>query len=337
METREIPVELLISSRNVRSEDSIDVTELTESIREHGILQPIRVRPTANGRFHVIAGHRRLAAARRLGLATIPGVIVDEDDKTAAVQTIVENLQREDLSPADLAKGVRELETSFGMSHPEIAKSISKSVGQVRSYLRLAYLPQDILDELESGEGRTQIVRGLTKRHVEPFIAGIPIGSGADDAVVRSRVAEASSTIHQLKDELESRGARINAHMADAIGRSIRDQKMTVREAVDDVLSRPDDFRYSKTFSSPEALESDTWAAYKRLQRDLAVAIYRLKPEVAASFGSEQQADLMEQLRPTLERLEQYTSALESRRGNAAAEQLRRIAGQTVDSAGRSL
>lgn len=310
MEVRDIPLQQVVPARNLRSEGT-DLSELQASIGEHGVLQPIRVRPIGQRRFQIIAGHRRFAACRALGVETIPAVIVEESDERAAVQTIVENLQREDLTPIDLTRGIKELQTSFGMNPDEIGAAISKSPVQVRNYLRIARLPDTVLEHLESGEGRTQAVRGLTPRHIQPLIVDVPV-TGADeyDADVRARVAEATTTIRQLRTELETRGVRINAHMADAIGRNVRSGRMTIPDAVDEVLANPEKYRYTKPTSTAEELERDTWGAYRSLQRELGSVAYKLRPEIAMAFSPAQRRDLLEQLEPLLARIEQYRAAL---------------------------
>lgn len=308
MEVRDISLQQVVPVRNLRSE-STDTSELQASISEHGVLQPIRVRPIGQRRFQIIAGHRRFAACRALGVETIPAVIVQESDERAAVQTIVENLQREDLTPIDLTRGIKELQTSFSMNPDEIGAAISKSPAQVRNYLRIARLPDTVLEHLESGEGRTQTVRGLTPRHIQPLLGDVPV-TGADDADVRARVAEATTTISQLRAELETRGVRINAHMADAIGRNVRSGRMTIPDAVDEVLANPEKYRYTKPTSTAEELERDTWGAYRSLQREFGSVAYKLRPEIAMAFSPAQRRDLLEQLEPHLARIEQYRGAL---------------------------
>jgi ParB family transcriptional regulator, chromosome partitioning protein len=149
MDVRTILIEDLVPSRNIRAD--VEVSELRDSIREHGLLQPIRVRPVENGKYQVIAGHRRVAAARALGFREIPAVVADESDRGVAVQNVVENLQRENLSPLELARGIRELQAGFGLDADAIAKALSKSPHRIRTYLRAARLPDDVLARLETG------------------------------------------------------------------------------------------------------------------------------------------------------------------------------------------
>jgi ParB/RepB/Spo0J family partition protein len=310
MDVREVPLGQLTVTRNVRLQMG-DLTELAESIREHGVLQPIRVRPVDGGRFQVIAGHRRAAAARMVGLASIPAVVVEESDSGVAVQNVVENLQRENLSPLELVRGVRELRQSFGFSVEEIARALSKSPARVRTLLRAGLLPDEVLAKLESGESGTQDVRGLTLRHVEPLLAGVPLGpDGALPTGQEGRTAiEAAKA---LVDEVERRGVRINAHMADAVARRLREGEMTVEEAVDRVLAAPELYRYGAGGQlSALELEADTWAAYRGIQRTVASLIFKLRPEIAAMFEEHERRDLLEGAEAAWVKLGRYLQALE--------------------------
>ncbi len=306
MKAREIALADLAPSRNVR--EGLDIAELSESIREHGVLQPIRVRPTDRGRYQIIAGHRRVAACRAVGQTTIPAIISDESDTSAAVQTIVENLQREDLTPLELSRGIRELQTAYRLPIDEIGQAISKSSTQVRAYVRLAQLPDDVLDLLESGEGRTHEVQGLARRHVRELTKSVPVQPDAPE--MDDRVREAARHIRELDDELQRRGARINAHQADMIGRKVTSGQLGMSEAVDFVLANPERYRYSQTASSAEEVEAKTAETYQALQRELAVAISKLRPEIASAFTATERHRLLMSLDPAIERLKTYQAAL---------------------------
>lgn len=303
---RAIPIAQLAPSRNIRS-DLGDLSEITESVREHGILQPIRVRPIDGGRYQVIAGHRRVAAARAAGLSSIPAVVSIESDSNVAVQNVVENLQRENLTPLELARGVRELQLAFRLTLEQIARALSKTPSQVRTLLRAATLPDNVLGRLESGEGRTQNVRGLTLRHIERLLGDVPLDGSAD---AQSKATAAAALIGELIDETEQRGVRINAHQADEVSRQLKSGRMSVREAVDLVTANPERFRYSRAYATPGELESDTWATYRELQRQLTGIAHRLKPEVASAFSERERMDLLEGLGDIFERLSTYRLAL---------------------------
>ncbi len=310
MELREIPLEQLRPSRNLRTE-GIDVTELSASINELGLLQPIRVRSVANNAYQIIAGHRRFLAHQQLGRTSIAAVVVEESDEQVAVQSIVENLQREDLTPLELARGVRELVTGFEIEYDQVAKLISKSPAQVRTWVRLSRLPDDVLTRLESGEGRTQEVTGLAPRHLQPFVADLPSETERNtnpdaEAKFHDRLAD----VREFQREIETRGTRVNAHMADEIAKSTRSGQMTVREAIDKVMANPERYRYKPPVAAPEEIERDTFAAYKQIHSELLVQAFKLRPEIAGSFSPDKKAALLERLQDLWNRLEPYRQAL---------------------------
>lgn len=306
MEAKDILLDSLTPSRNVR--DGIDIAELSESIQEHGVLQPIRVRPIGDGRYQIIAGHRRVAASRAAGRQTVPAIIADESDETAAAQTIVENLQREDLTPLELSRGIRELQTVHSLPIEEIGRAISKSPGQVRAYIRLSHLPDDVVGILEGGEGRTHAVQGLARRHVRELTRDVPVQP--DSPEFDDRVREAADHIRALDYELQQRGERINAHQADAVGRAVKSGRLSISEAVDHVLENAEDYRYRAVPTSSADLEAQTAVAYHTLQRELATTISRLRPEIASAFTPPQKQRLHEMLAPSIERLLRYQATL---------------------------
>jgi ParB/RepB/Spo0J family partition protein len=308
MDVRELSIDSLISTRNVRIALG-DLSELAESIKEHGVLQPIRVRPAGPGKYQIIAGHRRAAAARIAGLSSIPAVVADESDRGVAIQNVVENLQRENLSPLEIVRNVRELHNAFQLSIDEIARALSKSPARVRTYLRAGILPDGVLERLQSGEGGTQDVRGLTLRHMEPLLSAVSL---TDDERASDSYGSVIDAATQMIDEVDRRGVRINAHMADAVARKIREGRMSIADAIDQVLAQPELYRYSPRQVEPEAyFEVDTWGAYSDLQRKAAGLINQLRPEVAVMFGTAERFHLAEGIRPSLEKLRAYVNALE--------------------------
>jgi ParB family chromosome partitioning protein len=125
--------------------------ELMASIKENGFLQPILVRKTADG-FEVIAGERRLKAARKLGLEKVPVVVRDATDKEALVLAIVENVQREELNPVEKAESYRRLIDEFQYSQEEVAQSVGKDRVTVANLLRILKLPKEIQKGLFDGK-----------------------------------------------------------------------------------------------------------------------------------------------------------------------------------------
>ena len=310
-EMRELSLAEVIPGRNYRSEVG-DIQELVESIREHGLLQPIRVRPTAGGLYQIIAGHRRFEAHRRLGARTIQAVVALESDEQTAVQNLVENLQREDLRPIEVAQGVRELVSAYDMTIDQMSRALSKSPGQVRTWIRLARLPDSVLDKLHSGESGTQQVRGVAPRLAAPFISDLPSPQErASDPGAQARYEERVGTLERFIDLAETAeeqtGVHVNAHMADAVAKGVKSGTMTVDEAIQHVLEDPR--RYSP-ISTARDLGKETWDAYAAIQLDIRRLVYRLRPEIAVSFGKQERQQLEEGVAAIEARLREYRAAL---------------------------
>jgi len=145
--------------RTVFEQKKID--ELTDSIREHGVLSPLMVRSVGDGFFRIIAGERRWRAARAAGLGEVPVRIVIADDKRALELAMVENLQREDLSPIEEARGYRALMEEFGMTQEEVAQRVSRSRPAVANSLRLLSLPAELMELVLRGELSAGSARAL--------------------------------------------------------------------------------------------------------------------------------------------------------------------------------
>ena len=128
------------------------VTSLAESIREHGMLQPILVRPYIDGQYQIVAGERRWRAARMLGLDEVPVIIKDIADVEAMQMALIENLQRENLNPIEEATGYKRLSEEFNMKQDDIAKTVGKSRSSVANMLRILTLPNEVQEMLVNGE-----------------------------------------------------------------------------------------------------------------------------------------------------------------------------------------
>lgn len=126
--------------------------ELAESIRQHGILQPLTVRATASGYYQIIAGERRWRAARLAGLREVPAIVIEADDRKAAQLALIENLQREDLNPVEEAMGYRTLLEDYHMTQEEAAGQVGKSRSALANSLRLLSLQPDILELVSQGK-----------------------------------------------------------------------------------------------------------------------------------------------------------------------------------------
>lgn len=128
------------------------LAQLADSIRTHGILQPLLVRPQANGSYQLIAGERRWRAARMAGLSEVPVVIREMENNEAAELSLIENLQREDLNPIEEALGYQELMEQYGMTQEQVAQRMGKSRSAIANALRLAGLPENIQKMVRDGK-----------------------------------------------------------------------------------------------------------------------------------------------------------------------------------------
>ena len=142
---REVPVSRILPNpaQPRLSYDEESLTELADSIREHGVLQPILVRP-AGAQYELVAGERRWRASQLAGRESIPAIVVDFDAQTALEVSIIENLQREDVSPLEEAAMFRKMTETFGYSVRQLAQKVGKDKGYVENRLRLTDAPADI-------------------------------------------------------------------------------------------------------------------------------------------------------------------------------------------------
>ena len=141
------------------NEDSL--AELAESIEKHGLIQPIVVRPEANGSYRIIAGERRWRACRMAGLTEVPVIIKEIDDKQLMEIALIENLQREDLNAVEEALGYRSLIDTYNLTQEQVAESVGKSRSSVANALRLLNLTVEELQALREGEITSGHARAL--------------------------------------------------------------------------------------------------------------------------------------------------------------------------------
>ena len=156
------------------------LADLAESIRVHGIIQPLTVRRLSSGYYQIIAGERRWRAAKEAGLAEVPAVIIEADDRKVMELGLIENLQREDLNPAEEARGYQVLMEEYGLTQEQVAQQMGKSRPAIANTLRLLALPEDILklleeDALSAGHARAILALpspALQRQAVKKVIEG---------------------------------------------------------------------------------------------------------------------------------------------------------------------
>lgn len=132
--------------------DEASLAELADSIREHGVLQPLLVRPMTDGSYRLVAGERRYRAARMAGLIEVPVTVREMTDEQESVFALIENLQREDLNAMEEAEGLRQLIETFGLTQEQAATRVGKSRSAVTNSLRLLRLPQDVAALVKAGD-----------------------------------------------------------------------------------------------------------------------------------------------------------------------------------------
>lgn len=140
---------------------------LAESIAQHGIIQPIVVRPK-DGMYMIVTGERRWRAARMAGLSEVPVIIIEADDRKAAELALVENLQRKDLNPVEEARAYADLIEEYSYTQEEIAKKVGRSRSSITNSLRLLDLPDAVLEKLAYGEileGHAKVLLGLKEAY----------------------------------------------------------------------------------------------------------------------------------------------------------------------------
>ena len=164
--------------------DETALSELADSIAQHGLIQPIVVKPTTQGRYSIIAGERRWRACRMAGLNEVPVIIKDADEQTLMEIALIENLQREDLNAVEEALGYRSLIDSFGLTQDEVAKKMGKSRSAVTNALRLLALNENELEALRRGTITAGHARALLSCDDEEARAKMLLAA-ADGASVR--------------------------------------------------------------------------------------------------------------------------------------------------------
>ena len=180
--------------------DEQGLQELSDSILEHGIIQPLTVREIGGGYYQIIAGERRWRAARMAGLDEVPARIIEADDKTTMELALVENLQRENLNPAEEAKGYKTLIEEYGMTQEETAKRVGKSRPVIANALRLLNLPDEVMEMLENGEIASGAARAI-----------LALEKAEDQIKVAETVAKEKLSVReteQLVKEMQRKGGK---------------------------------------------------------------------------------------------------------------------------------
>lgn len=213
---RLVPIEFV--GRNPRNPrryfDESELQDLASSIRQHGIVQPVVVRTTADNRYEIIAGERRWRAAQLAGLIEIPVIIRDVDDRTALEIAIVENVQRSDLNPLEEAMGYELLIADHGYTQNDLGEIIGKSRSHVANSLRLLKLPEPVREMLASGTLSAGHARALIPTSDPVALARSIVAKGMS---VRDAERLAQNDIRAQSDPDQGRASRKEEKDADTV------------------------------------------------------------------------------------------------------------------------
>ncbi len=227
--------------------DDAQLSELAESIRTHGVLQPIVVRETVDGNHELIAGERRLRAARLAGLATIPAVVRDSSGGDQLQLALVENLQRSDLNPIEEAQAFQELTGRFGLSHEAVARQVGKSRVAVSNALRLLDLAPETQQAIAEGritEGHGRALAALTVPELQRAVLAVVLERHLSvrqtEELVRRKRQEPPRRREPLSHDLADVEAQLRGVLATRVGisRTRRGGRLVIDFYSDEELDR---------------------------------------------------------------------------------------------------
>ena len=210
--------------------DQQSLQALAESIRTHGVLQPLIVRESGNGFYQIVAGERRFRAAKLAGLTEVPVVVVTTDDLTTAQLALVENVQREDLNAAEEAFAYRELSEVWHMTQEEIAAKIGKSRSAVANAIRLTELPGELMELLRTGAisaGHARALLAVEDREAQLRLAEAARDGGMtvrelEKAVKRETEKEKNVAKENFDRELVDYARELENKTREALGRRVK-------------------------------------------------------------------------------------------------------------------
>ncbi|MBY0567386.1 MAG: ParB/RepB/Spo0J family partition protein [Hyphomonadaceae bacterium] len=253
---RGLPIDLV--QRNPqqprRTFDEGELNELSNSIRTHGVLQPILVRPIADGKYEIVAGERRWRAAQRAGLHTIPAVIREFNEVEVLEIAIVENVQRTDLNPIEEAQGFQALIDRFGRTQEDIAEAVGKSRPHIANMLRLLKLPDDLQEMVRDGRLSSGHARAILTAPDQHALAQRVISEGLNVREVERIAQLAKDEKHGPRASVVAAEAKsadtraLEASLSNALGLDVTiaekgsagEVKITYKtlEQLDDVIRR---------------------------------------------------------------------------------------------------
>lgn len=216
------------------------LSELADSITEHGVLQPIVVRALPGGAYQIIAGERRWRASRQAGLAEIPAIVIEANDEKVRELALIENLQRQDLTPLEEAEGYRSLMETAGMTQEQVAKRLGKSRPVVANALRLLNLPEAVKEALTAGRlsaGHARLLAALEPEEAVRIAAETEKKGLSVRELERLLKKNRTATDRSKKDEPKKAApfgdkmiTELTLSMMDATGRQVKIQRSKTGE-----------------------------------------------------------------------------------------------------------
>ena len=203
--------------------------DLAESIRVHGIIQPLTVRRLATGYYQIIAGERRWRAAKAAGLQEVPAVIIEADDRKVMELGLIENLQREDLNPAEEARGYRTLMEEYGLTQEQVAQQMGKSRPAITNTLRLLALPEEVMTLVEENAlsaGHARAILGaptaaLQKEAAKQVVEG-QLSVRQTEALIKALQKEKKERPKEQGPDLSLYLGELEKDLAGRLGRKVK-------------------------------------------------------------------------------------------------------------------
>ncbi len=224
-----LPLEEIIPNRDQprKQFDDEALAELSESIAQHGVLQPLLVRPMPDGSYQLVAGERRWRASRMAGLSEVPVVIRDMEEQEAAELALIENLQREDLNPMEEALGYQTLMEGYGLTQEEAARVVNKSRPAVANALRLLSLPSEVAElvsagRLSAGAARTVLAFEGEEARVAAATAAVEKGLSVRELERMAKAANRAPRGDKPAPRRDSFYDEVELALKESLGRQVK-------------------------------------------------------------------------------------------------------------------
>lgn len=224
-----LPLDEIIPNREQprKQFDEEALADLSASIAQHGVLQPLLVRPMPDGSYQLVAGERRWRASRMAGLTEVPVVVRDMDEQESAELALIENLQREDLNPMEEAIGYRTLMESYGMTQEQTAQVVNKSRPAVANALRLLQLPEAVTDlvaagKLAAGHARTVLAFEGEEAQIAAATAAVDKGLSVRELEKMAKSAKAKPRAPKEPKKQDSFYDEVALSLKEALGRQVK-------------------------------------------------------------------------------------------------------------------